>query len=307
MKQRSKQLVLVLTVGLLTIAALSGEGRTAVRRVIAKLTGHPTTASSAAAGEAVGAAQANPDIEQRARARHGWSDTILNSVVQGAITYYDRAGTVTDQADLTVYRAYPGRLRVEWNRGGVVEAAGFNGVNAWRAGSTGVSPARARDIRAWLRAWPDRLFITRRAGAQYVEAGERSESSKPGRPWQGPTRIEPPVEYEEVELQDVVGPAAPPGQGGDRRSVFYYVNSDTATIEAARWLEPDNPLQALTDPDAPKLDVRVDFGDWRQVGTVLWPYEIVHWRGGKVDYRITVSQVQMNQPLADLIFQNPNN
>jgi len=305
MKRQPIQIAVVVTVCLLAAVALSNRGRTTIRRLAAKLTGSPTATLATGPGEPTAVAQAGPDVEQRARIRHGWTSSITNSVVQGTIITYNRNGGVIDQANLTVYRAYPNRVRVELSRGGVVETMGFDGISAWRAGTANLPAARAREIRAFLRAWPDRLFSSRDGGAVYREAGPRLESSKPARPWQGATHLARPVAYEQVEMQDVLVPAAA-GLPGDRRSVTYYVNRETATIEASRWLEPDNPLRAITDPDAPKLDVRVDFGDWRRVGPVLWPYDIVHWLGGRVDFRITVSQVQINQPLADVIFQSPN-
>jgi hypothetical protein len=305
MKRQPIQIAAVVMVCLLAAAALSNPGRRTIRRMVAKVTGSPSGTMTASPDDQA-LAQAGLDVEQRVRARYGWTNSIVNSVVQGSIIYYDRNGAVIDQANLTVYRAYPNRLRVVLDRKGAVETVGFNGVNAWRAGTASLNAPRAREIRALLRAWPDRLFTSRDGGASYREVGPRLESSRPSRPWQAASRLARPVAYEQVEMQDVLVPAAA-GLSGDRRSVTYYVNRDTATIEAARWLEPDNPLRAISDPDAPKLDVRVDFGDWRRVGPVLWPYDIVHWLGGRVDYRITVSQVQMNQPLAATIFLNPNN
>jgi len=302
MKRRRLQMAAAGLVCLLAVVALSNPGRVALRRLAAKVTGSPASKTAVEASEAT--ADDGPDVEQRARARHGWGTPIINSVVQGTITYYDRNGGVSDQAGLTVYRALPNSLRVELNRNGTVETVGFNGISAWQAGTTTLSAPRARDIRAWLRAWPDRLFTSRGGGAPYREPGTRLESSRPARPWQGATHLRQPIAYDQVEMQDVLVP--PVGGGaGDQRTVLYYVNQQTATVEAARWLEPDDPTRAVNDATAPKQDVRVDFGDFRQVGAVLWPYEIVHWQGGKVDYRITVTQVQLNQSLVGTIFQAP--
>lgn len=298
MKQKSAQIAALATICLLAAAALSSPGRTTIRHLMARITESPAGGSNDAAVQA----SANADLLGRARARHGWNHALVNSVARGRITYYDRNGAAIDEARVTVYRGYPNRLRVEMNRGGAVETVGFNGSNAWQAGASELSPERARDIRAWLRAWPDRMFVSRDSGAISHEIGARSESFKPGRPWQAPIPLRAPVSYRQVVLEDTLVPAAA-GQVGDRRMITYSIHGQTATIEAARWLEPDNPLRAITDAKTSKLDVRVEFGDWQRTGAVLWPQEIVHWLGGKVDYRIRLDQVELNQPLADAIFQ----
>lgn len=296
MKLQRKTLTAWMIVVLLMISAVAftTPGKHAASSIISMLRG-----SSALT------APIPPDVEQRARTRHGWMTPPLNSVAAGAITFYDREGTIIDQANLRVYRGYPIRLRIELDRRGQVETLGFDGTNPWRAGMTTLPDQRARDIRSWLRVSLERLFITRALGASYREAGPRVESSKPAKPWQDQVSINPPVAYEQVEMDDTAGP--PPGGGrvGDRRFVYYYVNRQDGTIESVRWLEPDNPSQAITDQSAPKLDIRVDFADWRTVSGLVWPFEVVHWTGGKVDYRVVVNQVQINQPLSDTIFQNP--
>jgi hypothetical protein len=294
-----------LAIFLLATAAISNAGRTAISRGLSFLSGRADTAPENASALTEVVLQSDEDLERRARARHHWTIAILNSVVRGAITFYSGDGAVTGQANLTIYRAYPGRLRVELDRGGSVETVGFDGVSAWREGAPTLNEQRARDIRTWLRAWPERLFTTRAAGATYREAGPRVELSKPGRPWQGPTSIVPPISYEQIAMEDILGLPPGPGRVGDRRFVLYYVNRNTSTVESARWLEPDNPQQAVTNSSVQMKDVRVDFSDWQTVEGILWPFDISHWLGGKVDYRITVTQVQMNQPLADSIFQGP--
>ena len=120
-------------------------------------------------------------------------------------------------------------------------------------------------------------------------------------------QVNPPLELEQVEMEDVIGLPPALGRAGDRRLVTYYINSQDFTIESARWLEPDDPQRNIDDPQSATMDVRIDFDDWQRMGGVLWPFDIVHWMGGKVDYRIVVTQVQVNQPLADTIFQNPGN
>jgi len=292
-------LAVSVVVALTGAAALSARGRSAIARVIsigtgANISAEPTVATS----------QSTLDLELRARQRHGWSGGIENSVVHGAVRFFNRIGGATGEAQVVVYRRYPEGLRVVLTRGSAVETIGFDQTNAWS--STGTPNERqARDIRQWLRISPERLFITRGGGAVYREAGSRREDFKPGRPWQGPAQINPPVVLEQVQMEDTLGPPPNSSRSGDRRFVTYYVNQSNFTIESARWLEPDDPRRSSDDRQAPSMDVRVDFGDWRTVGGVLWPFEIVHWQGGRVDYRIVVSQVQINQPLADTMFQRP--
>lgn len=297
MRKKRFQIAAIAIIALLLGASLTKAGRSGLSRALSLVTGkaQPEVAMEPAV-------QVGQDIEHGARARHGWTPAIVNSVIRGSITFYTREGATRDQANIVISRAYPDRLRIELNRNGVVETAGFDGVSAWQAGTANVSEARAREIRSWLRAWPERLFTTRGAGAGYREAGSRMETSRPGRPWSPVANINPPLKLEQVEMEDVVGLPPTPNRVGDRRLVVFYVNRDSSTIESARWLEPDNPRQSIEDPRGPLTDVRVDFGDWQTVGGTLWPFEVVHWWGGRVDYRITVTQVQMNQPLAGTIF-----
>ena len=230
---------------------------------------------------------------------------MLNSVLRGAITFYDRDGTKIGQAKLNVIRKYPERLRVELDRGDSVEVWGVDQATAWKSDAPNLSESEARDIRAWLRLCPERLFVTRGSGASYREAGERREDFKASRPWQDQVRINPPLQLQQVEVEDVIGQPPTPNRAGDRRLVTFYINRQDFTVEAARWLEPDDPNRSIDDLSAAKTDVRVDFSDWRAVGGVAWPFEIIHRLGGKVDFRITVNQVLLNQPLADALFQNP--
>ncbi len=298
MRKKRLQLAAIITIALLLGAGLTKAGRSGLSRAFALVT------SKTQPGEMTPepGAQVGQDIEQGARARHGWTPTIVNSVVRGSITFYNRDGQTRDQANIVISRAYPNFLRIELNRNGVVETAGFDGISAWQAGTGNLSEARARDIRSWLRAWPERLFTTRGAGAAYREAGSRMETSRPGRPWSPGANIDPPLKLEQVEMEDVVGLPPTPNRVGDRRLVVFYVNRDSATIESARWLEPDDPQQRIDAGRSPLTDIRVDFGDWQTVGGTLWPFEVVHWWGGRVDYRISVTQVQMNQALPGTIF-----
>lgn len=302
-RKRNVALAMAGVFGFISIVAFSKPGRTLLARELSFLTTKSISTSQNKSGVVESADQTSQDVEQRARARHGWVNSITNSVVDGVVTFYNSAGTITSAANLKVYRAYPDQLRVELDRGGVNETVGFNQSGAWQASAPSISESRARDIRAWLRIWPERLFTTRGAGASYSEPGPRLQSSKPGRPWQGPTHVVPPVAYDQVQIEDVIGSQS--GRMGDRRLIIYSVNRSTATIESARWLEPDDPAQTVSDTRAPKTDERVDFGDWRIVAGVLWPFEIVHWMGGKVDYRVIVTQVQTNQSLTGGIFQKP--
>jgi hypothetical protein len=298
MRKKSFQIAAIALIALLLGAGLTKAGRSTFSRALSLVTSKTQPGETSPEP----AVQGGQDIEQRARARHGWTPAIVNSVIRGAITFYNRDGATRDQANIAISRAYPDRLRIELNRNGVVETAGFDGANAWQAGTANLPEARARDIRSWLRAWPERLFTTRGAGGGYREAGSRMETSRPGRPWAPGSNVNPPLKLEQVEMEDVLGLPPTPNRVGDRRLVVFYVNRESLTVESARWLEPDNPGQRIEDGRGPLTDVRVDFGDWQAVSGTLWPFEIVHWSGGRVDYRISVTQVQTNQVLAGSIF-----
>jgi hypothetical protein len=202
-------------------------------------------------------------------------------------------------------------LRVEINHGpGQVDIYGFDQTHAWASSSaTSLTQAQARDVRAWLRTRPERLFVKRDILAPYREAGMLYEDHQPGQPWQGPVEFKPPLPLDQVEIIDGISPVAGVnGAGGpiwsDRRRCYYYVNNDNATIACVKWMEPEDPT-ADADAKVSKVATQVDFANNQRVGGVLWPFDIVHWYGGKVDYRITVAQVQMNQPMAGPMFQHP--
>lgn len=242
------------------------------------------------------------DAEQRARARHGWDGRLTNtSVVRGAITYYDINGIEVQRVGMTLYRGYPDRLRLEIERPGGSEVSGFDGRASWRAGVAGLKEADARDIRSWARMWPDRLFVDRNNGAKYREVGrfadERAAVEAVG-------TQEQTVVAEQVEVEDTVGPLA---EGPlDWRRVSYYLDSRTSLVYSARWLEPNDPNLRVDDPAAALVDVRVDFSNWAEVEGVAWPFQVTHYWGGRLDFRIDVSGVEFDQQAPDTIFQDPN-
>ena len=238
-------------------------------------------------------------VEQRARAAHRWSGSVLDSVARGAIIYYDASGEATGQYAITIFRGYPDKVRVEIDRGRSAEVFGFDQTSAWKGGVPNLKEEDARDIRAMVRICPERLFVTRGGGSAYREAGRRIEDSPPVASGGGPT----PVVFDQVEMADTLGPAAGASRAGDRRSVYYYVNQATSLVETARWLEPDDPRQDPDDEGAVLTDIRVDFGGWREVSGVTWPFEITHSSGGRVDYRIVLNEVRMNQGLTDAVFK----
>jgi hypothetical protein len=301
-----RRIVLVIALaGLMAAGALSKPGRIMLSRVSTALrTGEVRALWSG--GPAAVTLASTGDVEQRARAKHGWGPAVLNSVARGVITYYDRAGVVTQRTGIAIYRKYPDRLRVELGQGTPVEVLGFDHQEAWKAGAANLTVQQARDIRAWLRASPERLFVTRAGGASYREAGRRIEDYRPATPWQGATRQVSTV-VEQVEIEDFIGPAAAnPRLSTDRRLVDYYVDKENAVVTTARWLEPEDPQQVAGDAATASLDVRLDFASWSQVEGVLWPMQVTHWLGGRVDFRIDFESVQLNQQMPDTLFQNPN-
>jgi hypothetical protein len=298
---RSKKSLVIAAGAMLSmgVIAVSSPGRRALVKIVSVIAPASVT-------------QSNQDVEQRAKARHGWGPAITNSVVRGSIIYYDPNGMPVRVAGVTIYRKHPDRLRVELARGGAVEVRGFDGSGAWKAGTAAISEEEGRDVRALLRVFPERLFVTRGGGARYREAGQRIDedtveetgpiaASPSGQ--QGQTRLKV---TEQVEMEDEVGPRGEQGRAGDRRLVYYSISREDATVEAVQWLEPQDPRREVEDRSAALIDARAEFGDWRRVEGALLPYRIRHQWGGKVDYEIRVSEVLLNQEMPDTIFQNPN-
>jgi hypothetical protein len=281
---------------LLAIVSASETGRAALSRVF--------SSAELKSTNVIATTQSGQDLEQRVRDRHGWNAEIRNSVLSGQITYYNREGEVKDQATFTLYRIYPDRMRAVLHRGTSIQTIGFNRDREWRDEARNLSDVEARDIRAWLRFWPERLFQSRAGGAAYKEVGQRIEEFRQATPWQGSERLETPLVLDQIEIEDTIG-AAPDGQrAGDRRSIYYYIDRESLLIRSTRWLEPDDPRVRADDASASKMDSRIDFENWFQQGGVMWPMHITRWLGGKVDYRIQVNEVLVNQTLADTLFQN---
>jgi hypothetical protein len=246
-----------------------------------------------------------PDVEERARASHGWSSqAVTNSLVLGTMIYYDGGGREVRRYAMRLYRKYPERLRMELERQGMTFTVGFDGLEAWRAGASQISEEEARDIRQLLRATPERFFIRRAAGGRYREVGRISDERSPLNRHQNPEMDEPPMD--QVEIEDLIGPAAGNGRSrADLRQVYCLVNSESSVVSVARWLEPTILNTSPDDPNNPKLEVRIDFTSWNNIGGLLWPFEVIHQRGGRVDYRIEVIEVRVNQQMPDTMFQNP--
>jgi hypothetical protein len=247
------------------------------------------------------------EVEQQAEAAAGWNQNIRNSVTKGTLNRYDRSGAATQQAGITFYNRYPDQLRVELDHGaGNVEIFGFDQNAAWSNAKSSLSASDARDVRSWLRSRPERLFTKRTVGSPYREAGLVYEDYIPGMPWQGPQTLAPEVQAYQVEVIDTVSPtSAATVTWSDRRRSYYYVNRTRSLIWSERWMEPEDPTQDPDDKNTSKIAMQVDFRSYQAVSGVQWPFDIVHWYGGKVDYRITVTDVKVNQPLADSLFQKP--
>jgi hypothetical protein len=286
---------------LLAAAGLSQPGQQSARRLLAALGGTPNTAAPSAPA----APATTPDVEQRARAHHGWGPTILDSAAKGSITWYDRSGATTRQGTLVIYRKFPAQLRVEVTSNQSTDVTGFDGTGPWRAGQASLTAAAARDIRQWLRSSPERLFIARSAGAPYREPGRRVEDHSAPTPWQGPVDLSQAREYDQAELMDLIGPDPPMSGPADRRRVTYLIDRQTSLIAAARWLEPADATENAQNPNARLLETRVEFSLWRDVAGVQWPYQITHWSGGRVDFQVNLTQVLLNQRPLDKVFQAP--
>jgi hypothetical protein len=242
---------ILLTLG---AAGLSQPGQHSVHKLLAALSGTPTARETPASPPP--AATTAPDVEQRARAHHGWGPTVLDSVAKGSITWYNRSGAITRQGTLVIYRKFPDLLRVEVTSNQTTEVSGFDATNPWRSGQASLADAAARDIRQWLRCSPERLFLTRGLGAGYREPGRRVEDHIPPTPWQGAVDLAQAREYDQAELFDLIGPATLTTGAVDRRRVTYLVDRQTSLIAAARWLEPDDPKQSADSPGTRLVETR---------------------------------------------------
>jgi len=247
------------------------------------------------------------DVEQRARAAHGWTSSVVNSVARGSIIFYDSTGRATGQFGITISRAYPDKVRFEVNRGTSTDISGFDHTTPWKAGVANLSDTAARDIRALARICPERLFATRDTGAAYREVGQRIEdiaqTSTAPDPDAGLSPVVGQQYFDQVEMRDSLGPAPTKTNPGDVRRIYYYVDQATSMVSTARWLEPDNPKKSIDDATASFTDIRVDFGDWRDVGGLKMPFRVMHSTGGRVDFRIVLNDVNLNQSLAPNTFQ----
>jgi hypothetical protein len=289
---------------LLAAAGLSRPVRRSAQKLFAAVTGSSPSHTDPASLDGT-VAVASPDVGQRALTHHGWTAAILDSVAKGSITWYDRSGAITRQGTLVIYRKFPDLLRVEITANQTTEVSGFDATNPWRSGQASLADAAARDIRQWLRCSPERLFVTRELGVGYREPGRRVEDHIPPTPWQGAVDLALAREYDQAELIDLIGPATLTTGAVDRRRVTYLVDRQTSLIAAARWLEPADPKQSADSPTTRLVETRVDFSQWRDVAGVQWPYAITHWSGGRVDFQVKLTQVLLNQPLQDNLFQTP--
>lgn len=242
------------------------------------------------------------DVESNARAQHGWSERIVDSVIHGKIAYYDDRGNQTSSAALTLYRIYPDMLRVElaWYSGNATGVYGVGENDAWEQGVSVPSADDMRDIRAFLRVWPERLFVARGNGAYYSELGSHIEDFKLTGPGEPPVDIDPAITFDQVQIEDVIKISST-----DIRLIYYYVDRIDSRVKALRYMEPEDPDADPTDPATDKIDARVDFDNWHTVNDVLWPFLVTHRLGGKVDFRIWVSDVAINQSLSSDLFQRP--
>lgn len=250
-----------------------------------------------------------PEVEQRAQAKHGWDNkSIKNSVVQGTLIQYSLDGLDTQQLGIKLYRSYPNRLRLEISEGGKTWVAGFDGKEAWREGIDKLQDVDARDIRSWMRMWPERLFMERGKEATFREVGQFIDERAGRRPDRESTNQGQETVADRLEVEDTIElDPQDSHEAGDRRRITYYLDSEKSLVYAARWLEPVDPTKSIEDVNAALIDVRVDFGRWTQIGNgTIWPFEVTCWRGGRIDFRVDVNDVKFNEPVGDTLFENPN-
>lgn len=298
MKHRTLTIILVLVGCLILVSSISGAGRRWMSGVASlfKSSQPAPTPSAPTPSAPTPRVQPTGDVESNARAQHGWSSSVADSVVYGKIAYYDDQGNQTSAGQITLYRVYPDllRLEVEWTSG--KEVYGIDNLGAWVEGKPVISDDDMREIRAFLRIWPERLFIARSQGAPYREVGIHREDFKLAGPGQPSLDVEPGITFDQVQVEDTLQV-----QPSEKRRVYYYVNQSNSRVSALRYPEPDDPNADALDPQTDSTEARVDFDDWHTVNNILWPYLITHRLGGKVDFRIWVSEVTVNQsPSPDL-------
>jgi len=220
----------------------------------------------------------------------------------GVITYFDPTGAVERQGEIRVYRKYPEKIRVDVEHQGLIQTQGFDDEIAWQDRAESLTEEQQRDIRAWLRVWPERLFVARGRGSAYREVGRRVEDTRLEQPGRRSQDLSKAKELYQVEVEDEIGS----NRRLDRRKITYLVDSKEQLIYSARWLEPDNPSQIRADRGREaSQEVRIDFGNWKRYGGVLWPMEITRWTGGQLDWQIEMEEVQVNRSLPDTVFQKP--
>ena len=284
-----------IAVCLIAAAAISQPGRAALGGLYAKLRATSITA-----------APAPPplDLEGRAREKHGWDRTPESWVMRGTIAYFDPSSAMTRRNALTIYRKDKEQIRVDVEHQGVIQAQGLYNGEEWQARAGNLSESQERDIRAWLRIFPDRLFVERAKGKAYRELG-RLIDSRPDFPGRGPKDPRAIKQVEQVEVEDVIDRRrGDEVRKSDKRLITYLIARDDSLVISASWHEPDDPTQSEGEVTASR-EVRVDFGGWRRVGGVLWPLEITRWQGGKLDFHIELQEVQVNRGLPDTVFQKP--
>lgn len=297
MNKRTSAIVLVIVCCAITAFSISSAGRRWMNGVAGIIkSGQPEHAPSVLAAPL----QPTGDVESNAREQHGWSDHIQDSVVHGKIAYYDDRGNQTSSAALTLYRIYPDLLRVElaWDTGTGTDLFGVDENDAWVHGVSTSSADDMRDIRAFLRIWPERLFVLRNNGAGYRELGSHTEDVKLAGPGEPPVDIDPAITFDQVQVEDLIKISST-----DKRILFFYVDRSNSRVSALRYMEPEDPNADPSEPGTDKIDNRVDFDNWHTVDSVLWPFLITHRLGGKVDFRIWVSDVSMNQSLDSSLFR----
>src|SRR5947207_15318714 len=98
MRNKRFQVATIALIVLLWGAGLTKAGRSSFTRAFSFVRGksRPVELSPEPA------VQSGQDVEQRARARHGWTPGIVNSVIRGSITFYNRDGGTRDQANIAV-------------------------------------------------------------------------------------------------------------------------------------------------------------------------------------------------------------
>ena len=183
-------------------------------------------------------------------------------------------GTVTNpataqQGSFTLRLKRPDRLMMEMELSGFISGAAYNGRSAWR-----------RDSREGLRT------LTGAAGVDFkAEAVYRNDRF---------------LDYKRAQTRVVLRGQEPLG---DRRAFVIELTTQQA-VKRRVWIDAQNWLLLGEEQPTESGTETISYNDYRRVDGVLEPFAIELRRGATV-LRVTLDQIEHNQPMDDALFDFP--